>query len=143
MTTQTAQADKNELQILFPTAELTIGGEKIEIKEYTLKQHLQHNAKFVPFIASLRATLGNNQEDFNLDALMMCLSDNYQAVIELVALSINKPTDYIANLNARDGEDLLMAWWCVNSDFFTRKAIAPLMEYMATQNLKRLDGVTS
>jgi hypothetical protein len=104
---------------------------------------LQHNAKFVPFIASLRATLGNSQEDFNLDALMMCLSDNYQAVIELVALSINKPTDYIANLNARDGEDLLMAWWCVNSDFFTRKAIAPLMEHMATQNLKRLDGVTS
>ena len=71
MTTQTAQADKNELQILFPTAELTIGGEKIEIKEYTLKQQLQHNAKFVPFIASLRATLGNSQEDFNLDALMM------------------------------------------------------------------------
>ena len=28
MTTQTAQADKNELQILFPTAELTIGGGK-------------------------------------------------------------------------------------------------------------------
>ena len=134
------QTENKELQILFPTAELTIGGEKIEVKEYTLKQQLQHNAKFVPFIASLRTTLGNSQEDFNLDALMACLSDNYQDVIELVALSINKPTDYIANLNAREGEDLLMAWWCVNSDFFTRKAIAPIIEKMTKENLQKLAG---
>lgn len=138
MTQQTT--DNNELQILFPVAELTINGEKIEVKEYTLKQQLQHNAKFVPFITSLRATLGNNKDDFNLDQLMVCLSDNYQDVVELVALSINRSAEYIENLNAREGEDLLMAWWCVNSDFFTRKAIAPIMEQMAKDNLKALDG---
>lgn len=139
MTQQTT--DNNELQILFPVAELTIGGEKVEVKEYTLKQQLQYNAKFVPFITSLRTTLGNNKDDFNLDQLMVCLSDNYQDVVELVALSINRPAEYIENLNAREGEDLLMAWWCVNSDFFTRKAIAPIMEQMAKENLKALDGV--
>ena len=137
------QTENKELQILFPTAELTIGGEKIEVKEYTLKQQLQHNAKFVPFIASLRQTLGKSQDDFNLDELMECLSENYQDVVGLVALSIGKPSEFVENLNAREGEDLLMAWWCVNSDFFTRKAIAPIMERMATQNLKMLDGVKS
>ncbi|QOF67445.1 hypothetical protein IFE17_09970 [Actinobacillus sp. GY-402] len=139
----TEETNNKELQILFPTAELTIGGEKITVKEYTLKQQLQHNAKFVPFIASLRATLGAKKEDFSLDELMACLSENYQDVIELVALSINKPVDFIENLNARDGEDLLMAWWCVNSDFFTRKAIAPIIEKMAKDNLNTLDGAKS
>ena len=137
------QTENKELEILFPTAELTIAGEKIEVKEYTLKQQLQHNAKFVPFIVSLRQTLGKSKGDFDLDELMECLSANYQDVVELVALSISKPAEFIENLNAREGEDLLMAWWCVNSDFFTRKAIAPIMERMATQNLKMLDGAKS
>lgn len=132
------QTENKELQILFPTAELTIGGEKIEVKEYTLKQQLQHNAKFVPFIASLRKTLGQSQDDFNLDELMECLSANYQDVVELVALSIGKPSEFIENLNAREGEDLLMAWWCVNSDFFTRKAIAPIIEKMTKDNLQQV-----
>lgn len=137
------QTENKELQILFPTAELTIGGEKIEVKEYTLKQQLQHNAKFVPFIASLRKTLGQSQDDFNLDELMECLSANYQDVVELVALSIGKPSEFIENLNAREGEDLLMAWWCVNSDFFTRKAIAPIIEKMTKDNLQQLAGAKS
>ena len=137
------QTENKELQILFPTAELTIGGEKIEVKEYTLKQQLQHNAKFVPFIASLRNTLGQSQDDFNLDELMECLSANYQDVVELVALSIGKPSEFIENLNAREGEDLLMAWWCVNSDFFTRKAIAPIIEKMTKDNLQQLAGAKS
>ena len=137
------QTENKELQILFPTAELTIAGEKIEVKEYTLKQQLQHNAKFVPFIASLRQTLGKSKDDFNLDELMACLSANYQDVVELVALSIGKPTEFIDNLNAREGEDLLMAWWCVNSDFFTRKAIAPITEKMTKDNLQQLAGAKS
>ncbi|MFP4733609.1 DUF6631 family protein [Pasteurella multocida] len=134
------QTENKELQILFPTAELTLAGEKIEVKEYTLKQQLQHNAKFVPFIASLRETLGKSKDDFNLDELMTCLSDNYQDVVELVALSIGKPTEFVENLNVREGEDLLMAWWCVNSDFFTRKAIAPIIEKMTKDNLQKLAG---
>ncbi|TYB11822.1 DUF6631 family protein [Aggregatibacter actinomycetemcomitans] len=137
------QNENKELQILFPTAELTIAGEKIEVKEYTLKQQLQHNAKFVPFIASLRQTLRKSKDDFNLDELMECLSANYQDVVELVALSIGKPTEFIESLNAREGEDLLMAWWCVNSDFFTRKAIAPIIEKMTKDNLQKLAGAKS
>ena len=137
------QTENKELKILFPTAELTIGGEKIEVKEYTLKQQLQHNAKFVPFIASLRKTLGQSQDDFNLDELMECLSANYQNVVGLVALSIGKPAEFVENLNARDGEDLLMAWWCVNSDFFTRKAITPIIEKMTKDNLQQLAGAKS
>lgn len=134
--------DKNkELEILFPTAEIEVAGEKLEVKEYTLKQQLQHNAKFVPFINALRATLGNSQEDFSLDDLMVCLSANYQNVMELVAISINKPVEFVESLGNQDGEALLIIWWGVNSDFFTRKAVQPLVEKSAKANLAKWTGV--
>ena len=124
--------DKNkELEILFPTAEIEVAGEKLEVKEYTLKQQLQYNAKFMPFINALRASLGNNQEDFSLDDLMVCLSANYQNVMELVAISINKSVEFVESLGNQDGE----------SDFFTRKAVQPLVEKSAKANLAKWTGV--
>ncbi|MBN6080078.1 DUF6631 family protein [Aggregatibacter actinomycetemcomitans] len=137
MTTQTNKA----LEILFPTTEIKIGGEKVEVKEYTLKQQLQYNDKFVPFIQALRATLGSSQDDFSLDDLMMCLSANYEAVIELVAISINKPVAFVEGLNTKEGEELLIVWWGINSDFFTRKAVQPLVERAAKDNLAKWTGV--
>ncbi|AAP95133.1 hypothetical protein A6046_03380 [[Haemophilus] ducreyi] len=124
----TDNVDNKELAILFPTAQITVGGEEVEVKEYTLKQQLQHNAKFVPFINALRATMGNQQADFSVDELMACLAENYQSVLELVAISINKPIAFVEGLNAREGEDLLLAWWTVNSDFFTRRVVQPIVE---------------
>ena len=134
--------DKNkELEILFPTAEIEVAGEKLEVKEYTLKQQLQYNAKFMPFINALRASLGNNQEDFSLDDLMVCLSANYQNVMELVAISINKSVEFVESLGNQDGEALLIIWWGVNSDFFTRKAVQPLVEKSAKAKLAKWTGV--
>ncbi|MBN6060419.1 DUF6631 family protein [Aggregatibacter actinomycetemcomitans] len=137
MTTET----NKELEILFPTTEIKIGGEKVQVKEYTLKQQLQYNAKFVPFILALRAALGSEQEDFSLDNLMACLSNNYQDVIELVAISIDKPVAFVEGLNTKDGEELLIVWWGINSDFFTRKAVQPLVERAAKDNLTKWTGV--
>ncbi|KOE63931.1 DUF6631 family protein [Aggregatibacter actinomycetemcomitans] len=137
MTTET----NKELEILFPTTEIKIGGEKVQVKEYTLKQQLQYNEKFMPFIQALRAALGSNQEDFSLDDLMACLSANYQDVIELVAIAINKPVAFVEGLNTKDGEELLIVWWGVNSDFFTRKAVQPMIERKAKDNLGKWTGV--
>ena len=134
-------AKNKELEILFPTAEIEVAGEKLEVKEYTLKQQLQYNAKFMPFINALRASLGNNQEDFSLDDLMVCLSANYQNVMELVAISINKSVEFVESLGNQDGEALLIIWWGVNSDFFTRKAVQPLVEKSAKANLAKWTGV--
>ena len=95
----------------------------------------------MPFINALRATLGNSQEDFSLDDLMVCLSANYQNVMELVAISINKPVEFVESLGNQDGEALLIIWWGVNSDFFTRKAVQPLVEKSAKANLAKWTGV--
>ncbi|MDP8171615.1 hypothetical protein QJU96_10005 [Pasteurella skyensis] len=129
-----------ELNVLFPDLDLKINGEKITIKEYTLMQQLQHRDKLMPFVESIRSTLSEDEAEFNLDALIACLSEHSENVIELIALSINKPSDYVANLTGEEAENLMMAWWTVNSDFFTRKAVQPLLEKLAKKQNKILAG---
>ncbi|WNY75973.1 DUF6631 family protein [Pasteurella multocida] len=136
---QTEQHD--ELAILFPEQYLTLNGEEVKVKEYSLAQQLQYRQKMVPFIAHLRQSLGNEKTEFNMDKLLDCLSQDYQNVLELVALSINKPVDFVANLTGEEAEQLLLSWWAVNSDFFTLKAVMPLLE-KTNQSLNQI-GATS
>lgn len=123
---QTEQQD--ELTILFPEQYLTLNGEEVKVKEYSLAQQLQYRHKMTPFIEYLRQCLGDEQGEFNMDKLLDCLAQDYQNVLELVALSINKPVDFVANLTGEEAEQLLLSWWAVNSDFFTLKAVMPLLE---------------
>ena len=132
--------NNDELTILFPTQSVEINGEMVEVKEYTLGEQLKYHAKFQPFITALRESLSREQAEFNLDALMSCLSAHYDNVLELVALSIHKPVDYVKDIQGEAADNLLLAWWAVNSDFFTRKAVMPLLETLAKQ---RLAGATS
>ncbi|WNY73384.1 hypothetical protein H2512_07990 [Pasteurella multocida] len=128
---------KDELNILFPDAKINIAGVEVEVKEYTLLQQLQHHEKLMPFIQALRDAIGD-KESFSLDKLMDCISAHYQAVLELVALSTNQSVEFIQNLKGEDAESLLMLWWTINSDFFTRKALQPVLEKMAVAQVETL-----
>lgn len=120
-------APQDELAILFPHQTLTLNGEAIEVREYSLLQQLQYRHKMLPFIEQLRQSL-KDEAEFNLDKLLDCLAQDYQNVLELVALSINKPVDFVAQLSGEQAEQLLLSWWAVNSDFFTLKALLPMIE---------------
>lgn len=128
---------KDELNILFPNAKINIAGVEVEVKEYTLLQQLQHHEKLMPFIHSLRETMAD-KTSFRLDKLMSCISQNYQDVLELVALSTNQPVDFIQNLKGEEAESLLMLWWIVNNDFFTRRVLQPTLEKMAGAQVETL-----
>lgn len=121
---------KDELAVLFPEGYLTLGGEQIEIQEYTLAQQLQYRQKMLPFIESLRQALGE-ERDFSIDKLLDCLAEQAELVTELIALSIQRPQEFVKNLRGEEAEQLLLAWWAVNSDFFTLKALLPLVEKLS------------
>lgn len=127
---------KDELNVLFPNEKLTIAGEEIEVKEYSLIQQLQHRALFMPFVTALRGTLSKAEAEFGLDGLMNLIAEHYQDVLQLVSLSVGKPLDWVQSLTGEDAEAVLMMWWAVNSDFFTRQAVQPMLEKMAQENLK-------
>ena len=128
-----------ELTILYPSIKITIAGIEVEIKEYSLQQQLRYNHKLAPFVASLQQELAKSDE-FSVDDVIACVADNYQDVLELIAISISQPVEFVANLSGEDAENLLLTWWAVNSNFFTRKAVTPIMERLAKDNLKTLAG---
>nr|DAI22397.1 MAG TPA: hypothetical protein [Caudoviricetes sp.] len=133
----------DKLTILFPAQKLQLNGEEVEIKEYTLLQQLQHNALFMPFVSSLRTTLSKDEAEFGLEPLMACISAHYQDVLDMVALSINKPVEFVNELTGEDADAVLLTWWTVNSDFFTRKAMQPILERLAKQQAETLIGAKS
>ncbi|MDG2540992.1 DUF6631 family protein [Pasteurella multocida] len=133
---------KDELNILFPNAKINIAGVEVEVKEYTLLQQLQHHEKLMPFIHVLRHAMAD-KKSFNLDKLMDCISAHYQDVLELVALSTDQSVEFIQNLKGEDAESLLMLWWTVNSDFFTRKVLQPTLEKMAMKQVETLTSASS
>lgn len=124
---------QDELNVLFPNAKLTILDEEIEVKEYSLIQQLQHRALFMPFVTDLRTTLSQTDAQFGLDPLMNLLAEHYQDVLTMVSLSINKPLEWVQNLTGEDAETVLMMWWTVNSDFFSRQALQPMLEKAVLQ----------
>ncbi|UEA17800.1 hypothetical protein K7G92_001030 [Pasteurella canis] len=128
---------KDELNILFPNANINIAGVEVEVKEYTLLQQLQHHAQLMPFIQALRNAMAD-KKSFSLDKLMFCISQNYQDVLELVALSTDQSVEFVQNLKGEEAESLLMLWWTVNSDFFTRKVLQPTLEKMAVAQVETL-----
>mgnify|MGYP003619558178 CR=1 FL=1 len=124
---------QDELNVLFPNAKLTILGEDIEVKEYSLIQQLQHRALFMPFVMDLRTTLSQTDAQFGRDPLMNLLAEHYQDVLTMVSLSINKPLEWVQSLTGENAETVLMMWWTVNSDFFTRQAVQPMLERAVLQ----------
>ena len=126
------QQKADELAVLFPNHKMTVAGEELDIKEYTLLQQLQHRARFIPFVGTLRSSLTEAQarDEFDLDALMDCVSRHYEDVLFLVALSVGKSVEWVQALSGEEAEGLLMVWWAVNSDFFTRQAAQPLLAKM-------------
>ncbi|AKO44815.1 DUF6631 family protein [[Haemophilus] ducreyi] len=131
------QKEKDELNVLFPHQKLTIAGEEIEVKEYSLIQQLQHRALFMPFVTDLRTTLSQADTQFGLDPLMSLLAEHYQDVLTMVSLSINKPLEWVQNLTGENAETVLMMWWTVNSDFFTRQALQPMLEKAVLQQAQK------
>lgn len=134
--------EQNELNILFPNEKLTVAGEEIIVREYSLIQQLQHHALFMPFINALRATLTREEAEFGLEPLMQLIADHYQDVLALVAVSVGKPLEWVQELKGEEAETVLLMWWTVNSDFFTRQAVKPLLENMVKAQMKSV-GVKS
>ncbi|MEB3470158.1 DUF6631 family protein [Pasteurella multocida] len=136
LTTTAEQSAVDELAVLFPNQLLEISGKTIEVCEYTLLQQMQHRARFEPFVQALRKALGRDSSTFDLDALQACVAEHYDDVFHLIALSVNQPIEWVQSLSGKAADELMMLWWTVNSDFFTRKAVQPLLEHAVKQHLK-------
>lgn len=141
---QAAGAD--DLAILAPDGEVTIGGEKIVVREYRFFEGLRLKVTARSFFDGLYELLGGDdpQQDSkppSFDDILELVANNEGIVAGMVATSIDRPLDWVEKLGEADGDNLLLTWWNVNADFFFRSVFRRAMQTRLGQ--KPRDGHAS
>lgn len=115
----------DDLEILAPDVTLELAGEAVTVMEYRFLTGLQADAMMKPFRQALVALFANARPgDFDYAELAAVFGRYPVLVRDLIALSIQRPPDWVAQLSDDDGQTLLMTWWRVNSHFFVQR-LAP------------------
>ncbi|WP_347253454.1 DUF6631 family protein [Leminorella grimontii] len=125
----------DSLNTMFPERHAEINGVAVQIHEYTLAEQLRHRQplKAITDAFAQLLTAQTPQSAISLDALYDVLATLENEVIEAVAIACSQKKEWVAALSGPDSETLLLLWWGVNADFFTRSALRPALENMARQ----------
>ena len=113
---------ENEAEILYPDASIIIKGESIEVKEFSFPQGLKVNAMAAPLIKALSAFF-TDDENADFSAMSSVFDMHSETLIELMSISINKPTEWFNTLTDTEGQALLMTFWSVNKVFFINRLL--------------------
>lgn len=116
-------AGVNDLDVLQPDRQVTIGGEIITVREYRFWEGLQVRAKAAPFFHDLFALFDQAGAAPSFDDISDLLGQHQEDTIVLVAQACGKPVEWIRELDDEDGEALLITWWLANAGFFTRRVL--------------------
>lgn len=135
-----------DLKILMPDQELTLQGEKFDIRPFpfgkTFKVITQASS-LIQMVLSLPTDL--IMEDGTIDIenpattiiLSSMLEQGSGPVMSVMAMAVGKPVEWVENLDPDEGILLLIKVWEVNKDFFMRR-LGPML-----QKLKPVQGKAS
>jgi hypothetical protein len=125
---QAAPDPAQDLEILFPEREIAIDGERIVLREYTFMEGLRIGREHAALLADLRDLFlgagGEASPEIEIDALTGVLAAHAGSLVALMALASGREPAWIESLSDAHGQDLLMAWWGVERDFFGRRLAA-------------------
>jgi hypothetical protein len=110
----------NESEILFPDKTLTIGGEKLTVHEFKYLEGLKVAAIAQPLLADLLRLI-QDESAMGLPALDRVIGDNSHVWIALLAMSIERTHEWVAELSDADGTLLSMTFWEINGPFLLRR----------------------
>ena len=117
-----SQAEK-DAAVLFSERDLTIDSEQITVNEIKFTQGLKFGALIKPMISAM-AELFIEKEDPEFDDIADIFSAHEKVVVQLMAVTTGKSIEWIKGLGDTDGQNLMMTFWAVNSDFFTRRIVS-------------------
>jgi hypothetical protein len=108
----------DELKTLFPGKEVEIAGKKMVIKPFSLGQ--------IPKVAGLFGKLGPALAESNGNIIKM-IELGGEPMLDMLALSANKPRSWVDALEPDQGIDLIAAVIEQNKEFFAKK-MGPALE---------------
>ncbi|WKE65074.1 hypothetical protein PVT67_15635 [Gallaecimonas kandeliae] len=109
-----------DLETLFPDAEIAIAGRDITVREYSFVQGLRLRASIQPLLAGL-AKLTAKPENTPIDAILDLMAEHHDQVLDLIAASAGVERAWIEQLGDADGQALAFTWWRVCGPFFVRQ----------------------
>ncbi|WP_286806195.1 MULTISPECIES: DUF6631 family protein [unclassified Marinimicrobium] len=129
----------DDLAILHPEHTLTVGGEKVTVREYGFVEGLRLRPKYQPLLDALYDIMVGERAP-ELDAVEAVLAEQLDTTLDLIAVAADVDRSFIEDLSNEDGQRLMDAWWAVNSPFFLRSVFKRAAQERA---LSRHAGATS
>lgn len=121
----------DDLDVLEPAgSSVTYRGEEVTVSPLTIGQVPRIVRVARPILTQLlalqQAPAGDGPDDGFVDLLAALVGDHGEAAIEALAISVNKPTAWIAGGTGDEVIALATAVYEVNRDFFVRR-LGPLL----------------
>lgn len=117
-----APESADELDVLHPERALTVGGRRIEVREYGHIEWLRLLPAAAPLVASIAEMLEAGREPAYEDALA-AIAAHADALMPLVAQACDVDVAVLEALDPIEGEMVLMTWWGANGRFFGARAL--------------------
>lgn len=136
------EPETTEEAILFPNADLDIGGETVTVREFGFMESMKLEPIAYPLIQAL-ADIGADWASVSHREVMQVIADHDLAYAKLIAASVDRPLDWVQGLSDKEGMALSTAFWRVNNGFFVRRLLTLMLPQLARQAAKESAGAAS
>ena len=130
-----------DLAILFPERRATIADTAVVMREYSFVEALQLS-DHVAALTDAMTDVAMAGSFHDIDSLRSAFGHQADHVMELMAAACDQPLAWVNGLNASDGEQLMMLWWGVNTDFFLRRVLRSV-QLRKLREIEAVAGPTS
>jgi len=127
--------DKNELEVLMPDREITIGDETIAVREFRFLEGLKAEGIAQPILRDIVGRTKERGESLELSDIAAIFATHSAAFLELLSMATGKPCEWLSGLSDEDGQSLLMLFWTVNANFFARRLMVAALTKKTAQEL--------
>lgn len=117
----------DDLEVLHPERMLTLGGETIEVREFSFLQEMDALPIAQPIIRDLAKAFGG-EESPGFSDVEQIFYRNREGFVRLLELATCKSTEWMEKLAGGEAQMLAMTFWSVNRRFFISRVVARTIE---------------
>ncbi|NGV52249.1 hypothetical protein G6X82_05505, partial [Staphylococcus aureus] len=121
-------------EVLFPDRRLTVGGGNLVVGRLTFEEQLTHHAALKAIAEAFLQVPREHLEGVEGATIALdVLTEHWELVLPLIAVSCGKADDWVRSLRTSDGESLMLVWLAANQGFFVRRLWRPILVAQALQ----------
>ena len=130
-------AQENELEILNPEREVTLGGKAYTVREYGHVEWLKLLYKVEPLVALITKYIDTQYvERLSAEDVLLLVSEHFDVMMPIITQAADMTLEELDTLEFKEIQALITTWWNVNGLFFINRALARwLIKMREVQNM--------